>query len=42
MGYPGRREKFIEVGFNDPAHHPLLLKELETPFRSPSRPGWET
>ena len=30
MGYPSRREQFIEVGFNDPAHHPMLLKELET------------
>ena len=30
MGYASRREKFIEVGFNDPAHHAMLLKELET------------
>jgi hydroxypyruvate isomerase len=30
MGYASRREKFIEVGFKDPAHHPMLLKELET------------
>ncbi|MEP6885623.1 MAG: TIM barrel protein [Gammaproteobacteria bacterium] len=29
MGYTSRREKFIETGFNDPAHHTLLLKELE-------------
>lgn len=29
MGYPSRREKFIETGFNDPANHSLLLKELE-------------
>ena len=29
MGYPSRREKFIETGFNDPANHALLLKELE-------------
>lgn len=29
MGYPSKREKFIETGFNDPAHHALLLKELE-------------
>ena len=29
MGYPGRREKFIETGFNDPANHALLIKELE-------------
>ena len=30
MGYPSRREKFIATGFNDPAHHALLLEELET------------
>jgi hydroxypyruvate isomerase len=30
MGYPSRRGKFIETGFNDPAHHALLLEELET------------
>jgi hydroxypyruvate isomerase len=30
MGYPTRREKFIETGFNDPANHALLLSELET------------
>ena len=29
MGYASRREKFIETGFNDPTHHPLLLNELE-------------
>jgi hydroxypyruvate isomerase len=29
MGYASRREKFIETGFNDPANHPLLIKELE-------------
>ena len=29
MGYASRREKFIETGFNDPAHHALLLNELE-------------
>jgi hydroxypyruvate isomerase len=29
MGYPGRREPFIETGFNDPANHALLLGELE-------------
>ncbi len=29
MGYPSRREKFIETGFNDPANHALLIKELE-------------
>jgi hydroxypyruvate isomerase len=30
MGYASRRGKFIETGFNDPAHHALLLEELET------------
>lgn len=30
MGYPAKRENFIEMGFNDPANHSALLKELET------------
>ncbi|HEY4090401.1 MAG TPA: TIM barrel protein [Luteibacter sp.] len=30
MGYPAKRENFIEMGFNDPANHAALLKELET------------
>ena len=30
MGYPSRRDKFNETGFNDPANHAMLLKELET------------
>lgn len=30
MGYPSRRENFIAMGFNDPANHAVLLKELET------------
>lgn len=29
MGYAGRRDKFIQIGFNDPANHALLLGELE-------------
>jgi len=29
LGYPSRRDKFIETGFNDPANHALLIKELE-------------
>ncbi|HSJ42380.1 MAG TPA: TIM barrel protein, partial [Xanthobacteraceae bacterium] len=29
LGYPSRREKFIETGFNDSANHALLIKELE-------------
>ncbi|URX61465.1 TIM barrel protein [Luteibacter anthropi] len=30
MGYPSRRDDFIAMGFNDPANHATLLKELET------------
>lgn len=30
MGYPAKREDFITMGFNDPANHAVLLKELET------------
>lgn len=30
MGYASKREKFIATGFNDPANHAMLLKELET------------
>ena len=30
MGYPSRRENFIQTGFNNPANHSLLLGELET------------
>ena len=30
MGYPSRRDNFIAMGFNDPANHATLLKELET------------
>lgn len=30
MGYPAKRDDFITLGFNDPAHHAQLLKELET------------
>jgi len=29
MGYPSRRGKFIETGFNDPANHASLIGELE-------------
>jgi len=29
LGYPSRREQFIETGFNDPSNHALLIKELE-------------
>jgi hydroxypyruvate isomerase len=30
MGYPTRREPFIQTGFNNPENHALLLNELET------------
>ncbi|MEO8200474.1 MAG: TIM barrel protein [Gemmatimonadota bacterium] len=30
MGYPTRRSDFIATGFNDPGHHAMLLRELET------------
>jgi hydroxypyruvate isomerase len=39
MGYPSRREKFIETGFNNPAHHALLLNELETALPLAARAG---
>jgi hydroxypyruvate isomerase len=29
LGYPARRQRFIQDGFNDPANHPMLLAELE-------------
>jgi hydroxypyruvate isomerase len=39
MGYPSRRDKFIETGFNNPANHVLLLKELETTLPIAARAG---
>jgi len=39
MGYPSKREKFIETGFNDPANHKLLIGELETALPLASRAG---
>jgi hydroxypyruvate isomerase len=39
MGYASRREPFIEVGFNDPSHHAVLLRELETAIPLASRAG---
>jgi hydroxypyruvate isomerase len=39
MGYPSRREKFIERGFNDPANHALLIGELETALPLAARAG---
>jgi hydroxypyruvate isomerase len=29
MGYPTARRDFISTGFNNPANHPMLLRELE-------------
>lgn len=39
MGYPSRRDKFIETGFNNPANHALLLNELETALPLAARAG---
>jgi hydroxypyruvate isomerase len=39
MGYASRRDAFIQTGFNDPAHHTLLLNELETALPLAARAG---
>jgi hydroxypyruvate isomerase len=39
MGYASRRGNFIQTGFNDPAHHALLLNELETAIPLARRAG---
>jgi hydroxypyruvate isomerase len=39
MGYPTRREDFIATGFNDPANHPMLLRELEETIPLAARAG---
>ncbi|HET7239530.1 MAG TPA: TIM barrel protein [Gemmatimonadales bacterium] len=39
MGYPTRREPFIETGFNDRANHPMLLRELEATIPVAARMG---
>jgi hydroxypyruvate isomerase len=39
MGYPARRDNFLTMGFNDPAHHAVLLKELETAIPQARRAG---
>ncbi|WP_424681842.1 hydroxypyruvate isomerase family protein [Frateuria sp. YIM B11624] len=39
MGYPSRRENFIAMGFNDPANHAVLLKELEATIPLARRAG---
>jgi hydroxypyruvate isomerase len=39
MGYASRRDAFIQTGFNDPAHHTLLLNELESALPLAARAG---
>jgi hydroxypyruvate isomerase len=39
MGYPTKRNDFIATGFNDPANHPMLLKELETTIPLAAKAG---
>jgi hydroxypyruvate isomerase len=39
MGYPAIRSDFIATGFNDRAHHALLLGELETAIPLAARHG---
>ena len=39
MGYASRRDKFIETGFNDPAHHPMLIEDLATALPLAARAG---
>ena len=39
LGYPSRRDRFIETGFNDPANHRLLLEELESVLPLAARAG---
>jgi len=39
MGYPAKRDDFITMGFNDPANHATLLKELETTIPLAKRAG---
>jgi hydroxypyruvate isomerase len=39
MGYPTDRRDFIAFGFNDPAHHPVLLRELEATIPVAAKEG---
>jgi hydroxypyruvate isomerase len=39
MGYPTKRQDFIPTGFNNPANHAMLLRELETTIPLASRAG---
>ena len=39
MGYPTKRNDFIATGFNDPANHPMLLRELEATIPLAAKAG---
>jgi hydroxypyruvate isomerase len=39
MGYPTKRNDFIATGFNNPANHPMLLRELETTIPLAAKAG---
>ena len=39
MGYPAKRDNFLTMGFNNPAHHAVLLKELEAAIPLAKRAG---
>ena len=39
LGYPSRREPFIEDGFNNPANHPVLWSELESSIPLAAKAG---
>jgi hydroxypyruvate isomerase len=39
MGYPSKRDNFIEMGFNDPANHATLIKEIEATIPLAKRAG---
>jgi len=39
MGYPTKRNDFIPTGFNDPANHPMLLRELEATIPLAAKAG---
>ena len=39
MGYPSRRDKFIQTGFNNPDNHALLLGELESALPAAGHAG---
>jgi hydroxypyruvate isomerase len=39
MGYPTKRNDFIATGFNDPANHAMLLRELEATIPVAAKAG---